>query len=85
MDFTLKPGSVTESINVSAAAALLDSETATVGQVVDNKRIVELPLNGRNYLQLARLSAGTTSARGSRTEGEGGFSAGGSRLQAGEH
>lgn len=77
VDFTLKPGSVTESISVSAAAALLDSETATVGQVVDNKRIVELPLNGRNYLQLARLSAGTTSARGSRTEGEGGFSAGG--------
>lgn len=77
VDFVLKPGSVTESISVSAAAALLDSETATVGQVVDNKRIVELPLNGRNYLELARLSAGTTAARGSRPESEGVFSAGG--------
>jgi hypothetical protein len=77
IDFTLKPGQVTESISVSASAALLDSETATVGQVIDNKRIVELPLNGRNYLELASLTAGTTSARGSRTEGEGGFSAGG--------
>jgi len=46
VDFTLKPGGVTESISVSAAAVLLDSETATVGQVIDNKRIVELPLNG---------------------------------------
>ncbi|HZO51113.1 MAG TPA: carboxypeptidase-like regulatory domain-containing protein, partial [Bryobacteraceae bacterium] len=77
VDFQLKPGTVTESISVSAAAALLDSETATVGQVIDNKRIVELPLNGRNYLELARLSAGTTAARGSRPESEGVFSAGG--------
>ncbi|MEZ5354545.1 MAG: TonB-dependent receptor [Bryobacteraceae bacterium] len=77
IDFTLKPGSVTESIDVSAVAALLDSETATVGQVIDNKRIVELPLNGRNYLQLARLTAGTSAARGSRPESEGVFSAGG--------
>ncbi len=77
VDFTLKPGQVTESISVSAAAALLDSETATVGQVIDNKRIVELPLNGRNYLELARLTAGTAPARGSRPEGEGVFSAGG--------
>jgi len=77
VDFTLKPGAVTESISVSATSALLDSETATVGQVIDNKRIVELPLNGRNYLELARLTAGTTAARGSRPEGEGVFSAGG--------
>lgn len=77
IDFVLKPGSVTESISVSASAALLDSETATMGQVIDNKRIVELPLNGRNYLELARLSAGTAAARGSRPESEGVFSAGG--------
>lgn len=77
IDFTIKPGAQTESVSVTATAALLDSETATVGQVIDNKRIVELPLNGRNYLELARLTAGTAPARGSRTQGEGTFSAGG--------
>ncbi|MBL8232720.1 MAG: TonB-dependent receptor [Bryobacterales bacterium] len=76
-DFTLRPGAVTENVNVTATAALIDSETATVGQVIDNKRIVELPLNGRNYLELARLTAGTAPARGSRPQGEGVFSAGG--------
>lgn len=77
VDFALKTGALTESISVTAAAALLDSETATVGQVIDNKRIVELPLNGRNYLELARLTAGTAPARGSRPQGEGVFSASG--------
>ncbi len=77
VDFTLTPGSVTESVRVEATAAMLDSETATVGQVIDNKRIVELPLNGRNYLELARLTAGTAPARGSRPASEGVFSAGG--------
>ncbi len=77
IDFILKPGTLTESVNVSATAALLDSETSTVGQVIDNKRIVELPLNGRNFLELARLTAGAAPARGSRPQGEGVFSAGG--------
>src|SRR3954454_15722549 len=77
VDFTLAPGTLTESVKVEAAAALLDSETATVGQVIDNKRIVELPLNGRNCLELARLTAGTAPARGSRPQSEGVFSAGG--------
>ena len=76
VDFTMKPGAVTESINVSASATLLNSETTMVGQVIENKRIVEMPLNGRNYLELARTS-GTTAARGSRPQGEGVFSAGG--------
>jgi hypothetical protein len=77
VDFSLKPGAVTESISVTSSAALIDSETAMVGQVIGNKNIVEMPLNGRNYLELARISAGTTPARGSRPEGEGVFSAGG--------
>ncbi len=56
VDFRLRVGQVTESIEVSAAPALLTTENATVGTVIDNKRIVELPLNGRNYLQLVALS-----------------------------
>jgi hypothetical protein len=77
VDFQLKPGGVVESIQVSAAAALLDSETSTVGQVISNKNIVELPLNGRNYLTLANLTAGTAPSVGGRTRDEGGFVAGG--------
>lgn len=77
LDFKLKPGAVTESVQVTAAAALLDSETSTVGQVISNKSIVELPLNGRNYLNLASLTAGTAPSVGGRTAAEGGFVAGG--------
>ena len=56
LDFVLKLGAVAETVQVSASAALLDSETATVGQVISNKSIVEMPLNGRNYLGLAWFS-----------------------------
>ena len=80
VDFLLKTGTITESIQVTAAAAQLDSETTTVGQVIENKRIVELPLNGRNYLDLASLTAGTNPGRGGRTQGEGGFSASGQHI-----
>jgi len=80
VDFSLKAGSVTESIEVTASAALIDSETTTVGQVIENKRIVELPLNGRNYLDLAALTAGTNPGRGGRTQDEGGFSASGQHI-----
>lgn len=77
VDFALKVGTVAERVEVSAAAALLDSETSTVGQVIDNKRIVEMPLNGRNYLQLAALTAGVAPSAGGRTADEGGFVASG--------
>jgi len=77
LDFTLKPGVVSETVNVAASAALLDSETSTVGQVIFNKSIVEMPLNGRNYLGLATLTAGTAPNVGGRTQSEGGFATGG--------
>jgi len=52
---------LSEEVNVSAATAtLLNAESAAIGQVMDNRTIVELPLNGRNFIQLAQLSAGTT-------------------------
>ncbi len=56
LDIEMQVGQLTEVVEVSAQAALLTSENATVGTVIENKRIVELPLNGRNYLQLAALA-----------------------------
>lgn len=79
-DFELKIGTVAETVEVSAAAALLESESTAVGQVIDNKRIVEMPLNLRNYLELSRFSTGVLPARslgrGSRTGGEDGTEGG---------
>lgn len=50
-----------EQVNVSAAATtLLNAESAAIGQVMDSRTIVELPLNGRNFIQIAQLSAGAT-------------------------
>ncbi len=58
LDFTLEVGAVTERVEVSAEASLVDSETSSLGQVIDNKRILEMPLNGRNVMSLVQLSAG---------------------------
>ncbi|MEZ5355699.1 MAG: carboxypeptidase regulatory-like domain-containing protein [Bryobacteraceae bacterium] len=55
---TLEPGGVTESISVTAQAELLEERTHSVGQVVDDRTMQQLPLNGRNYLQLGNLTAG---------------------------
>ena len=56
VDVDLSLGQVSETIEVVATAATLQTENATIGTVVDNKRIIELPLNGRNYLQLSALA-----------------------------
>lgn len=56
VDLDMQVGSVSEVIEVSAQAALLQSENATVGTVIENKRIIELPLNGRNALSLVALA-----------------------------
>lgn len=56
IDFHLNVGRVAETIEVSGGAPLLTTESATIGTVIENRRIVELPLNGRNFLQLVALS-----------------------------
>src|SRR3954452_22924954 len=62
VDFVLKVGEVTETINVEASIALLQTETSTVGTVIDSSKIVDLPLNGRNFVQLAQLIPGVQAA-----------------------
>lgn len=80
VDVTLQPGAVTETVEVTAQGVQLETETSDLGQVVDQKRIETLPLNGRNYAQLALLGAGVApSEPGSRTSGSYGFSSNGAR------
>src|SRR4030095_7668515 len=55
VDTILKAGAITEEVAVTAVSPLLSTENSSIGNVVDQKKIVELPLNGRDYLQLAQL------------------------------
>lgn len=56
VDFSLDVGQVSESVEVAASAEMLQTSSTSTGTVIEQKRIVELPLNGRNYLQLVRLA-----------------------------
>ncbi len=55
IDFVLKPGQVDQTVTVTADASQVQAENATLGAVVDDRKIVELPLNGRQFWQLAQL------------------------------
>ena len=80
INVTLQVGQISEAVEVTGAAPLLETETSELGQVVDHKRVANLPLNGRNFAQLALLTAGTApSEPGARDEGGYGFSANGAR------
>jgi outer membrane receptor protein involved in Fe transport len=61
VDLTLELGEVTQTVEVKASVAMLQTEDTSVGSVVAESGVVNLPLNGRNYLQLATLVPGTTS------------------------
>lgn len=65
LDLTLQVGSVSETVEVSAQAVLLDSESSTVGQVIGNRQVMELPLLGRNPYALAMLVPGVRPSAGS--------------------
>ena len=60
-NISLQIGDVNQSVEVQAMATTLDTETTTIGTVIENRSIEDLPLNGRNYLQLGELvPSGTT-------------------------
>ncbi|HBY63241.1 MAG TPA: hypothetical protein DEH78_25750, partial [Solibacterales bacterium] len=64
MDVALQVGELTESVSVTADAAVIETTTSSIGKVVDNKRIRELPLNTRNVYELIRLTPGVTGGIG---------------------
>jgi hypothetical protein len=73
LDFRLELGQTSDAVNVSVEAEGLEAETATVGAVVSNAQTSELPLNGRNFLQLNQLAPGTQpQVKGSNLSSQGG-------------
>jgi hypothetical protein len=86
VDATLKPGAVTQVIEVQASPVALDTDTAAISQLLSNKQVVDLPLNGRNWTSLLFVSAGAVtvgSEMGSMRQGEGnGISINGGRPES---
>jgi outer membrane receptor protein involved in Fe transport len=64
LDFSLELGSVADQITVEAEATLLQTAHASQSMVVDNRKVVDLPLNGRNAMHLVALTPGITASRG---------------------
>lgn len=64
VDLDLVIGEVTETIEVAATAAAIDTETASVGHTVSQRQVTQLPLNGRNFLQLLFLGNGAVETGG---------------------
>jgi hypothetical protein len=77
LDLTLQVGQTSETVEVSAQADLLQAENASVGAVIENKAVTELPLNGREYLNLVALSSNVDTL--SPTSGQAGSRLGGDR------
>lgn len=69
VDVVLQVGGVNESISISADAAVVEATSSSVGKVVDNKQIRELPLNTRNVYTLVNLTPGVTGSIGNAHNG----------------
>jgi outer membrane receptor protein involved in Fe transport len=91
LNFTMEVGAVTEVVNITTQAPLLEATTSNLGEVVNSRSIESLPLNGRNVMQLVALTPGIATTRSYRTSAFGsgsipsnGFSANGGRNVANE-
>ena len=74
IDLALKPGAVTDTVEVTAQAVELDTDTAALSQLVSQQQVEELPLDGRNFVQLLFLGAGAVTIggeQGTMRQGEG--------------
>src|SRR5579884_706526 len=73
INLAMKVGTVAEQVNVTAEAPLVDTSTSSVSGVVEEKRITDLPLNGRDFSQLALVQPGIFSVRNSDVGASKGF------------
>ena len=74
VDVSLKPGAVTETLEITAQAVALDTDSAALSQLVSQQQVEELPLNGRNFMQLLLIGAGAVTVggeQGTMRQGEG--------------
>jgi len=74
IDLALKPGAVTDTVEVTAQAVELDTDSAALSQLVSTQQVEELPLDGRNFVQLLFLGAGAVTIggeQGTMRQGEG--------------
>jgi hypothetical protein len=82
VNLTLVPGSISQMVKVTSAEPLLQTEDAAVGQVISTKEINNTPLNGRNWVYIAQLTAGVAPPFGNtRGSGTGDFVANGQRAE----
>jgi hypothetical protein len=86
VNFTLKIGEVTQTVEVQAVAPLLDTNSATVGTTVSNASVLEMPLNGRAYTDLLALIPGSV-ANGTTYQAAGGanYSISGNRFEQNDY
>jgi hypothetical protein len=79
-DVKLEAGNVAQTVTVnSGVAQLSETQQSSTGQVISSQVINDTPLNGRNYVFIAQLTAGVKQSNGSRGEGKGDFNANGQR------
>src|ERR1700730_360989 len=64
INISMKVGAITETVNVTADASAIDTRTATLSTIINQRQITDLPLNGRNVLQLMQLTPGTLQGSG---------------------
>ncbi len=70
IDFSIEVGDVSERIEVTAAAPMLQTQETSVGNVIETAQLQRIPVNGRNYTRLLVLSAGTSDIRRSQGRGD---------------
>lgn len=81
VNIALKTGEANTSVTVTEAPPLLQTEEGSTGQVIESKTINNTPLNGRNWVFIAQLTAGVAPANGARGQGKGDFNANGQRAE----